>query len=310
MQIFRHDRHWLAPLGLLLVAGAALLRPALDRRARANGLVLVGAAGFAYAFAQGFAIGPGGWSHPALAAMFGALRGGQYGMGLGAFLVVTAFAMLLALGLAGRGYFKGDAFVAGSVVAVGALVAVFTFFPVARILLQALENNDGAFSLAGIRRATDDRKDLGHRVHRRRDALRRRLEHAAARAALRVRLHGARARLRVDRHAHALPVQEAAARPVGAADHHAALRDRPRAHPAVRPLRTRQPVPRMGVRHRADALDLRHAGHSRRADLRVHADRLPRADRRGRGRVAGAGGGGADAARRPLAHVSSTCRCR
>ena len=38
----------------------------------------------------------------------------------------------------------------GAVVAVGALVAVFIFFPVARILLQALENNDGAFSFAAF----------------------------------------------------------------------------------------------------------------------------------------------------------------
>ena len=204
VQIFRHDRTWLAPLGLLLIAGAALLRPALDRRARANGLMLVGAAGFAYAFVQGFAIGPGGWSHPALATMFGALRGGQYGMGLGAFLVVTAFAMLLALGLAARGSFKGDAFVAGSVVAVGALVAVFIFFPVARVLLQALESNDGAFSLAAFvaRLTTEKIWGIGCIVGH--DALRCGLEHAVARAALRVRLHGARARLRVDRHAHAL----------------------------------------------------------------------------------------------------------
>jgi|KBSSwiStaDraftv2_1062776.scaffolds.fasta_scaffold00372_20 iron(III) transport system permease protein len=150
LQIVRHDRGWLAPLGLLLIAGGALLHASLDRRARANGLVLVGAAGFAYAFVQGFAIGPTGWSYSALTMLSGALRNGQYGMGCGAFLVITAFGMLLSLGLAERGYFKGDAFVAGSVVAVGALVAVFIFFPVARILLQALENNDGAFSLSAF----------------------------------------------------------------------------------------------------------------------------------------------------------------
>src|SRR4029453_5227099 len=90
--------------------------------------------------------------------LFGALRGGQYGMGFGASLAITAFGMLLSLGLAERGYFKGDAFVAGSVVALGALVAVFIFFPVARILLQALENNDGAFSLpAFIARLTTEK---------------------------------------------------------------------------------------------------------------------------------------------------------
>ena len=58
--------------------------------------------------------------------------------------------MIASLGLAGRGYFKGDAFVAGTVVAVGALVAVFTFFPVVKILIQAIQDNDGAFSLAAF----------------------------------------------------------------------------------------------------------------------------------------------------------------
>jgi iron(III) transport system permease protein len=54
--------------------------------------------------------------------------------------------MLFALGLAQRGLFKGDGFVAGSVVGVAALVAVFTFFPVVKVLLSALEGADGGFS--------------------------------------------------------------------------------------------------------------------------------------------------------------------
>ncbi len=58
--------------------------------------------------------------------------------------------MLFSLGLAGRGYFKGDAFVAASVVGVTALVAVFTFFPVVRILISALQDGTGAFSLAAL----------------------------------------------------------------------------------------------------------------------------------------------------------------
>ena len=71
-------------------------------------------------------------------------------MGLGAALVVTSFGMLFALGLAGRGYFKGDPFVAASVITVSALVAVFTFFPVVRILISALQDNAGAFSLVAL----------------------------------------------------------------------------------------------------------------------------------------------------------------
>jgi iron(III) transport system permease protein len=146
LQIVSYGRVWLAPLALLLAFGALPLARAFDRKTRAGLLIVVGAAGFAYVFAQGFAIGANGWRYEGLGRLFGPLPSGQYGMGLGAFLTTSAFAMVLALGLAGRGYFKGDVFVAGSVVAVAALVAVFTFFPVATILASAFEDNAGAFS--------------------------------------------------------------------------------------------------------------------------------------------------------------------
>ncbi len=150
LQIFLHGKWWLAPLGALLVAGAALAVLAPDRTARANALIAIGAAGFLYLLLQGFAIGPTGWYFESLAAALPALPRGQFGMGLGAALVVTSFGMLFALGLAGRGYFKGDPFVAASVVTVSALVAVFTFFPVIRILISGLQDNAGAFSLAAL----------------------------------------------------------------------------------------------------------------------------------------------------------------
>ena len=150
VQAFRHGRPWLLPLGALLLAGSALLAPGLDPRTRANGMIAVGAAGFAFLLVQGFAIGPAGWSFDTLTLWFGPLTGKQYGMGLGACLVASAFAMIASLGLAGRGYFNGDAFVAGTVVAVAALVAVFTFFPVLKILIQAVQDNDGAISLSAF----------------------------------------------------------------------------------------------------------------------------------------------------------------
>ena len=147
LQAFRHGRPWLVPLAALLVVGSALLAPGLDRRARANGMIAVGAAGFTCLLVQGFAIVPAGWSFDALTQWFGPLPAKQYGIGIGACLVASAFAMIFSLGLAGRGYFKGDAFVAGTVVAVGVLVAAFTFFPVLKILIQSVQDNDGAYSL-------------------------------------------------------------------------------------------------------------------------------------------------------------------
>ncbi len=79
-----------------------------------------------------------------------------------------AFAMLFALGLAERGAFKGDAFVACSVVAVSVLVAIFTFFPVATILVQAVAGRRRRVLAARVRRAAVHREDLGRRLPRRR----------------------------------------------------------------------------------------------------------------------------------------------
>jgi iron(III) transport system permease protein len=151
LQTLLHGRVQLAPIGMMLVATALLLVPAVGRGRRGNALIALGAAGFAYTFLQGFAIGSAG------ATVAGATFAGQGGLGLGACLVLAAFAMLFALGLAMRGYFRGDVFVAGGVVAVGSLVAIFTLYPVVTILLQALEDRNGAWSLAafGERLATE-----------------------------------------------------------------------------------------------------------------------------------------------------------
>jgi iron(III) transport system permease protein len=68
-------------------------------------------------------------------------------MGLGATLAATAFAMILAVGIAEGGAFKGDAFAACSVIALSVLVGTFTFFPVMNILVQAVQDDRGGLSL-------------------------------------------------------------------------------------------------------------------------------------------------------------------
>jgi iron(III) transport system permease protein len=145
VQALIHARVWLLPLAMLLVGGFLCALRA-TRGVGANAFVAIGSIGFIYLMAQGFAIGPSGFTHDGLAATVGPLRAGQFGMGLGAALTATAFAMLFALGIAERGAFKGDPFVACSVVAVSVLVAMFTFFPVVTILVQAIHTSEGAFS--------------------------------------------------------------------------------------------------------------------------------------------------------------------
>jgi iron(III) transport system permease protein len=125
LQIALHGKWWLVPIAIALIAAAFAAR-----RRNATMLTWSAALGLAYFFAQGFATSPAT----------------QPGMGAGAALVGAALAMLMGHGLAARGWFKGDAFVACSVVAVTALVALFTFFPVMKILVQALQDAAGAFA--------------------------------------------------------------------------------------------------------------------------------------------------------------------
>jgi iron(III) transport system permease protein len=150
LQGLRHGRVWVLAIGAMLLLAAALLAPGIPRRFRARGLLFVGATGFVILAAQGFPIAPQGWAFDALARIFGPLSTGQYGMGWGATLAATSFAMLFALVLAESGYFNGDAFIASSVVAIALSVAIFTFFPVVTILASAFEDGNGAISAAAF----------------------------------------------------------------------------------------------------------------------------------------------------------------
>jgi iron(III) transport system permease protein len=149
LQVGAYGRGWLAPLAVLVIAGfVGTTRSA--RSQRANVMTIAGALGFLYLFAQGFAIGPRGLTHAWLIAMFGPLDVAQGGVGLGAALVASAFAMLFAAGIAERGAFRGDAFVACCAVAVSVLIAMFTFYPVAVVVMQALQDPNGALSVAAF----------------------------------------------------------------------------------------------------------------------------------------------------------------
>ncbi len=149
LHAWSYGRDWLWPIAALLAAGGRYVAPRTSG-IRGPGLEIVGATGLAYTLGQGFAIGPSGWSFASLATALPPLGTGQQGMGFGAALVIASFAMLFALGLTGRGRFKGDGFVAASVIGVTLLVALFTLYPVTRILLSAAQDRDGAFVLSAL----------------------------------------------------------------------------------------------------------------------------------------------------------------
>jgi iron(III) transport system permease protein len=149
-QVAVYDRWWLAPgLAALLLSLVVSLAPmARDRRGAV--LATVSALGLILFLAQAFAIGLRGWNAAWLAALLGEFDGRQVGIGAGGTVVLIALLALLAIGLALRGAFGGDAFTAGAMAAVAASILLFTAWPILRILVQAFQDGDGAFMPALI----------------------------------------------------------------------------------------------------------------------------------------------------------------
>ena len=148
LQAALYGRPWLW-LGLvgLAVAGLGAVMPA----GRKQGAVLVvgGALGLLALLLRGFAIGARGWSFDWLNAALGELGARQPGMGWGGFVVLAALLVLMSFGIARRGFFKGDLFVAGAVLTCGSLLALFIVFPVLKALSAAFFLEEGPFS-AGV----------------------------------------------------------------------------------------------------------------------------------------------------------------
>ena len=137
---------WLLPLVLPLGLGVAGAMLPLGAPGRADRLVWAGGGGLAYALLQGFTLGLKGWNADWLVALFGSAGPAQAGFGTAAAIVLTAFLLLLCRGLAERGWCRGDAFVVSSVGVVIALVGLFVFFPVGKILISAVQDNAGHFA--------------------------------------------------------------------------------------------------------------------------------------------------------------------
>ena len=149
VQALRHGKPWLwiGLIGLVLCALAASL-PASRRQ---GGLLIAGAGiGLIGLLGAGFLIGARGWSFDALTDRLGELPGGQLGVGLGGALALLALLMLLGAGLARRGYFRGDLFVAGAVVLCSALLLLFVALPVGKSLIGAFLDEAGAPSAAAL----------------------------------------------------------------------------------------------------------------------------------------------------------------
>jgi iron(III) transport system permease protein len=146
MQALAFERGWLWPLFLAL----AMPLPALFGHKQGALLTIAGGAfGLAYLFLEGFLIGLKGWNLPLLEAALGPVSP-QEGLGAGALVAGTAFVLLLAAGFARRGAMRGDQFLVGSILLVVASIALFVFFPVAKVLLEAAIDQEGGFSVGSL----------------------------------------------------------------------------------------------------------------------------------------------------------------
>lgn len=142
LQMLGGQRLWLAILLPLLLMGtwAAWVR-------QARVMIWCGGLGLAWLCVQGVAINHRGWSFTWLA-WLSANAPSQPAMGWGAAMFAIAVLMLLAYGRAWRGACKGDVFVTGALSLMVALMALFVVYPIACVLLSAVQDNHGAFAPA------------------------------------------------------------------------------------------------------------------------------------------------------------------
>lgn len=130
-------RFWFWPIfAALLISLPGALR--LARPLRVRLLIGGGLLGLAAIIAQGLAIGIRGWNAPWLAVLFGEMEDRQFGIGIGGGLAFLAFLLMLTDGMALRGFFRGDRFVAGSVGILVAAIGLFTAWPIGMMMAQLL----------------------------------------------------------------------------------------------------------------------------------------------------------------------------
>jgi iron(III) transport system permease protein len=140
-------RLWLLPFAFILTLPAlAVVSPAPARPI----LLTAGVLGLCGLLAVACAIGLRGWNWPFLAEWFGPLPRRNPGLGLGAFVVAVSCLMFACHGLALGGWVKGDAFIAGAIGLVVALVGLFVVYPICRLFLTAVVDGDGNLSLAAL----------------------------------------------------------------------------------------------------------------------------------------------------------------
>ena len=146
--IAQGEKFWLAPLLAPLVAVLMAIGRKKSDPLYPKLLIYSGLFGFAWLAFQGLGIGLRGWQFDWLEALFGPLDDRQFGMGYGALLLAAAFLFLFTQGIAARGAINGDVFVVSAIGGVIAVVSIFVFFPISKMLVAAFITEDQTYSIA------------------------------------------------------------------------------------------------------------------------------------------------------------------
>ncbi len=146
--ITQGEKFWLAPLLAPLVAVLMAIGRKKSDPLYPTLLIYSGLFGFAWLAFQGLGIGLRGWQFDWLEALFGPLDDRQFGMGYGALLLAAAFLFLFTQGIAARGAINGDVFVVSAIGGVIAVVSIFVFFPIGKMLVAAFITEDQTYSIA------------------------------------------------------------------------------------------------------------------------------------------------------------------
>ncbi|RVJ01521.1 ABC transporter permease [Sinorhizobium medicae] len=129
-------RFWLVGPLLGILAGFAVLGIIKPPIARSRGFIITATAGLALMIAQGLLIKNAGRAAAEVSLW-------QPGMGAGAFVVALSLLFVLTSGISGLGKGRGDAFITSLIGLIVALVAVFVFYPMSFILVQAFALKGG-----------------------------------------------------------------------------------------------------------------------------------------------------------------------
>ncbi len=145
-----HGKWWLFPAVLFIGLSGLGLAAIKKHQMLARTLIIVPALGLFTIVVQGFVIGRIGPNYFVEFLSANGAADGQIGMGAGALVVLASLLFMLTSGISGSGKGRGDAFIVGLIGLIVALVAVFVFFPVSQILVEAFKTSEGELSLGGF----------------------------------------------------------------------------------------------------------------------------------------------------------------